>query len=65
MFLSLTLIFWRLDQADVVEVTNIQELEDRMEDLEVEHDLVLDSHTEENSLNEAVHQKEMCDMILA
>ena len=49
---------------DVMEVTTIQELEDRMEDLEVEHDLVLDSQMEENILSGAVQQKEMCDVVI-
>ena len=64
MFLSLTLIFRKMNQDDVVEVRNIQELEDRMEDLEVEHDLVLDSRVGENSLSGPVHQKELCDELL-
>ena len=55
-------MFWKLNQVDIMELTDVQELEDRMEDLEVEHDLVLDSHIVENSFGAAVHQKEMCDV---
>ena len=62
MFLSVTLMFWKLNQVDIMELQDIQELEDRMEDLEVEHDLVLDSHNVENSFGDAVHQKEMLDV---
>ena len=55
-------MFWKLNQVDIMELTDIKELEDRMEDLEVEHDLVLDSHIVENSFGPAVHQKEMFDV---
>ena len=55
-------MFWKLNQVDIMELTDIQELEDRMEDLEVENILVLDSHNVEISLVAAVHQKEMCDV---
>ena len=62
MFLSVSLMFWKLNQVDIMELMDIQELEDRMEDLEVEHDLVLDSHIVKNSFEAAVHQKEMFDV---